>query len=746
MMVSPPGDLKMRSLGAPGSRSREGACGRVHARLVRLLLSAVTVALTLSAYAFPRVKGVRLSAEGCAQDESLKQCETVDEVRVQLRWIRSAQFAGFYAAEAKQYYADECIHVTLVPRAKHSTVTPEEPVLLGLQDFGTPFMASNLMNAESGNGRLVTLAQVFRRPGLINVINPWTQPNISSFEDLAGRKTTIASSPDDVKLLVFASALNLTLCGPVFDIPCDGSEDIRVIFKSLGATSNLMLDPSDENFAEVASFTIYNQYNGLLRMKKDDGSLFQPDEIRFLEDPKQFQGLQFMEDGIGVNAPWLDLEGSTDLAKRFLRATLKGWIHCRDNPTSCVNIMLQDDEDHQTHITFMLKEINKMIWPSPDGIGNINEKEHNDVYRAMFEFSAVSRLYSADDFTNGSIIASVLSELIKEGYDVHGWHYEYGDLRTQLTYCLDRSDRVVLCEGTLRCPPGSMPPTDGQFLSTDDCIVCPVGMTSGGGLELCTACADGLHAPEEGMSKCVKKTNYWWMWVLLAGLVIAHLCAGAWLWYQNYKLASHVNAICKAQKEDLDSPLTKAIQLLDDISQGKTLNRKLLRERAEVIKATLLNSNNILTPDLNKQVDDSKFSKDIKQFLLQSAGTVERQKKLSASLGLSVFEIDEDRADFRDMLTNDSVLYGAMQSVGTTFDLDVLSAELHCPGRILTTSAMALLHKFGILHDLGISMQKMLSFVAAIEAGYKGLSFAAISPALVSCALRWPSSQVWMPC
>jgi len=51
--------------------------------------------------------------ENC--DSFSTQCGEIDEFRVQLRWLKSAQFAGYYAAEALGYWERDCLRVTLLP-------------------------------------------------------------------------------------------------------------------------------------------------------------------------------------------------------------------------------------------------------------------------------------------------------------------------------------------------------------------------------------------------------------------------------------------------------------------------------------------------------------------------------------------------------------------------------------------------------------------------------------------------------
>mmetsp|Transcript_22619 Transcript_22619/g.56808 ORF Transcript_22619/g.56808 Transcript_22619/m.56808 type:complete len:126 (-) Transcript_22619:9-386(-) len=43
------------------------------------------------------------------------RCEAYTPFPVNLRWLKSAQFAGFYAAEALGYWEDECLGVSLRP-------------------------------------------------------------------------------------------------------------------------------------------------------------------------------------------------------------------------------------------------------------------------------------------------------------------------------------------------------------------------------------------------------------------------------------------------------------------------------------------------------------------------------------------------------------------------------------------------------------------------------------------------------
>ena len=52
------------------------------------------------------------------------------------------------------------------------------------------------------------------------------------------------------------------------------------------------------------------------------------------------------------------------------KASFKGWIFCRDNPSECVDIVLKYDAKlPKGHQTWQLNEVNGIIWPAPNGIG-----------------------------------------------------------------------------------------------------------------------------------------------------------------------------------------------------------------------------------------------------------------------------------------------------------------------------------------------------------------------------------------
>ena len=81
-----------------------------------------------------------------------------------------------------------------------------------------------------------------------------------------------------------------------------------------------------------------------------------------------------LQDAIFTSESWLAQEGNEAIAVKFLKASFRGWIFCRDNAAECVDIVLNHDAAlPKGHQTWQLNEVNALIWPSPNGIGIMDQ-------------------------------------------------------------------------------------------------------------------------------------------------------------------------------------------------------------------------------------------------------------------------------------------------------------------------------------------------------------------------------------
>jgi NitT/TauT family transport system substrate-binding protein len=83
-----------------------------------------------------------------------------------------------------------------------------------------------------------------------------------------------------------------------------------------------------------------------------------------------------LQDAIWASEERLADAAYQDLTERFVTASFKGWIYCRDNPQECADIVTANGSQlGASHQLWMMNEINKLVWPSPNGIGVMDPAE-----------------------------------------------------------------------------------------------------------------------------------------------------------------------------------------------------------------------------------------------------------------------------------------------------------------------------------------------------------------------------------
>ncbi|MDD2213355.1 MAG: ABC transporter substrate-binding protein [Oscillospiraceae bacterium] len=88
------------------------------------------------------------------------------DVSIQLKWLPQAQFMGYYVAQAKGYYDEVGLNVTITPGG--GDIGETTAVYNGTVDFGVTWV-SNLIAANAGGMNLLEVAQIYQRSGLVLV-------------------------------------------------------------------------------------------------------------------------------------------------------------------------------------------------------------------------------------------------------------------------------------------------------------------------------------------------------------------------------------------------------------------------------------------------------------------------------------------------------------------------------------------------------------------------------------------------
>ncbi len=120
---------------------------------------------------------------------------------------------------------------------------------------------------------------------------------------------------------------------------------------------------------DVAEAMIYNEYAQVLEAQNPEtGQLYKPEDLNIIN--WNDQRVAMLQDAIFARKAWLDQGTNRDIAVRFVRASLKGWIYCRDHPDDCVKYTTDAGSQLGAgHQAWMMNEVNALVWPSPLGVG-----------------------------------------------------------------------------------------------------------------------------------------------------------------------------------------------------------------------------------------------------------------------------------------------------------------------------------------------------------------------------------------
>ena len=323
-------------------------------------------------------------------------------VRLQLQWAPQAQFAGYFAAVEEGYYEEEGLDVEIVDGGPD--VIPQQA---GSAPDGPEFTISwvpKVLEAREQGSDLVNIAQVFQRSGTLSVA--WADSGITEPADFEGKKVGVWDFGNEFEVTAAAKAVGL-----------EQDVDYEKVIQNFDMLAFLARD------IDVAEAMIYNEYAQVLEtVNPETGELYQPEDMNVIDYNEV--GTAMLQDAIFARASWLAEDGNEDVAERFLRASFRGWIFCRENADACVEYTTNAGSTLGAgHQAWMMNEVNPLIWPSPDGIGIMDaeqwqqtvdisldsgiiaEAPPEDAYRTDLAEAALEGLEDAtgEGFTKGTV-------------------------------------------------------------------------------------------------------------------------------------------------------------------------------------------------------------------------------------------------------------------------------------------------------------------------------------------------------
>ena len=252
-------------------------------------------------------------------------------LRVQLRWLPQAQFAGFYVAKDHEFFRREGLSVSLEPGG---------PSVNGLQRLRdgevdvTIAWTSDALDMRRQGAQLVNVAQLLQRPGTMLVCS--AASGVKKAADLKGKRVGTWFLGDEFDVGYWLQRYGL------------GLDAVRLVEQKPAARDLL------NGQVDCATAMSYNEFQTILQAGALQSDLF---TVRFAEENSGV-----LEDGLYVRASDLQDPVKRDRLARFLRSLAAGWRYTARHPDEAVAITQRFmDSSNTTHQKAMLREILQLM-------------------------------------------------------------------------------------------------------------------------------------------------------------------------------------------------------------------------------------------------------------------------------------------------------------------------------------------------------------------------------------------------
>ena len=295
---------------------------------------------------------------------STATAQSADKVRLQIKWVPQAQFAGYFVALDKGYYTDENLDVTIIPGGPD--IVAEQQVTNGQAEFGVDWVASFLAFRDKGLP-IIDVAQVYQSSGLMLISRKTA--NIMKPEDLKGRNVGVWYGGNEFEFLALMDKLGY-----------DPDKDLNVI------KQGFTLDPFLAGQMDAASAMTYNEYEVVLE------SGVSPNDLNVLR--YNDEGVGMLEDNLFTSDDLVS--NNPDLVQRFVRASMKGWQDAINDQAGAVGIVMKHVEPGSTtadHQTRMMSEVAKLVLPqgmTPDQIGVMDANRFATTADIAYKFHVIN--------------------------------------------------------------------------------------------------------------------------------------------------------------------------------------------------------------------------------------------------------------------------------------------------------------------------------------------------------------------
>ena len=342
-----------------------------------------------------------VAAAGC---DASKAPATLTKVKLQLQWFTQAQFAGYFAALDQGCYAAEGLDVEIIEGGVE--IVPQKQLADGQVDFALSWVPKALASREAG-ADIVDIAQIYQRSGTLQV--SFKDKGIKTAAGFKGKKIGNWGFGNEYEIFAALSKNSL-----------DPATDVTLLAQQFDMAGLLSGD------IDAAEAMTYNEYAQVLESKNEaTGKLYTADDLNVVS--YETEGVGMLQDAIWADAKKLASDATyKETAVKFVKASIQGWIYCRDNAASCRDIVVaKGSKLGASHQLWQMNEVNKLVWPATGGIGFIDQAAWDRTAKIAQETknlegaAVLTKAPDAGAFTN-DIVNEALKQLKDAGVDVTG--------------------------------------------------------------------------------------------------------------------------------------------------------------------------------------------------------------------------------------------------------------------------------------------------------------------------------------
>ena len=272
-----------------------------------------------------------------------------EKVVLQLKWLHQFQFAGYYAAKEKGYYAEAGFEVTIQPR--DPAMSPVDAVLSKKADYGV--IGSSIILDRMQGRPVVALGAVFQHSPLV-LLTRATDKLLGPYE-LKGKRVMYRKGYDDATFITMFSELGIA------------ESDFEYVPHSFDPDA-LLRGEVDAISAYLTDQPFYYQEKGL--------------DIQVI-NPINY-GIDFYDDILFTSEE--TVRRNPERVRLFLEASMRGWHYALKNKNEVVGWLKAKYLSNKSteHLYFEAEQTEKMVLPELVEIGYMSSARFQriaDIYK-----------------------------------------------------------------------------------------------------------------------------------------------------------------------------------------------------------------------------------------------------------------------------------------------------------------------------------------------------------------------------